>query len=254
MGASIVALLSVVAIIALQVPQLEKLSNKGKNASLEDLKKAENSEKLRLNLMQKLPSFGFDNLVADWTFINFLLYFGDDIVRQQTGYSLNPEYFEVILDRDPYFLNAYLFLSSSTTLYSGMPERSVALMEKGLKSLSPKSPPKSYYIWRYKGTDELLFLGNNQAAKKSYAQAAQWASSYSDDESKNVAISSRQTSQFLAKNPNSKSAQVNAWMLILQNAFDDRTRQVAISRIEALGGKVSITEQGEVKVQLPKQD
>lgn len=251
-GTSLVALLCVGGITALQVPKLEELSSEAKNASLEDLQKEEQSEKLRLNLMQKLPSFGFDNLVADWTFINFLLYFGDDIARSQTGYSLSPEYFEIILAHDPYFLKAYLFLSSSTTIYAGMPERSVALMDKGLRFLAPKAPPKSYYIWRYKGTDELLFLGNTQAARKSYEQAAEWASIYTDDESKNVARLSRQTAQFLAKNPKSKSAQINAWMLVLENAFDDRTRQVAISRIQALGGKVSITNQGEVKVQLPK--
>lgn len=251
-GTSLVALLCVGGIAALQVPKLEKLSSEAENVSLEELKKEETSEKLRLNLMQQLPSFGFDNLVADWTFINFLLYFGDDIARSQTGYSLSPEYFEIILAHDPYFLKAYLFLSSSTTIYAGMPERAVALMDRGLRFLSPKAPPKSYYIWRYKGTDELLFLGDTQAAKKSYEQAARWASSYSDDESKSVARLSRQTAQFLAKNPKSKSAQINAWMLVLENAFDDRTRQVAISRIQALGGKVSITNQGEVKVQLPE--
>ena len=254
MGASIVALLSVVAIIALQLPQLEKLSNKGKNASLEDLKKAENSEKLRLNLMQKLPSFGFDNLVADWTFINFLLYFGDDIARSQTGYSLSPEYFEIILAHDPYFLKAYLFLSSSTTIYAGMPERSVALMNKGLRFLAPKSPPKSYYIWRYKGTDELLFLGDRQAAKQSFETAGKWADVYTDDDSKLIAKISHQTAQFLAKNPDSKSAQVSAWTMVLTNAFDDRVRKIAISRIQALGGTVSITSEGQVKVQPPKKD
>lgn len=254
LGLSIVALLCVVAIGALQIPQLNRLNEQAKADSVENLKKDIESERLHLNLLRKLPSFGFDNLIANWTFLNFLQYFGDEIARGKTGYSLSPEYFEVILARDPYFLTAYHFLSGSTTLYAGMPERSVALMEQGLKSLSPQVPPKSYYIWRYKGTDELLFLGNTQAAKQSFNEAAQWANTYSDPESKSVARVSRQTAQFLASNPKSKSAQVDAWMLVLGNAFDDRTRQVAISRIQALGGKVTITEQGQVDVQLPKED
>jgi hypothetical protein len=243
-----------VAIGALQIPQLNKLSDKAKTASLENLKREVESERLRLNLLKQLPSFSFDNLVADWTFINFLQYFGDDLARSKTGYSLSPEYFEIILARDPYFLDAYPFLSSSTTLYAGMPERSVALIKQGLKFLSPKVPSKSYYIWRYKGTDELLFLGNTEAAKQSFEKAAQWGSNYSDAESKKVATFSRQTAQFLASNPKSKSAQINAWMIILENAFDERTRQSAIIHIQALGGKVSITSQGQVKVQLPKKD
>lgn len=253
-GASIVALLCVAAIAALQIPKLNKLNNQAKTASVADIERETDAEKLRLNLLRKFPSFGFDNMVANWTFLNFAQYFGDDTARTKTGYALSPEYFEVILNHDPYFLDAYRFLSSSTTLYAGMPERTVALMEQHLKFLSPKAPTNSYYIWRYKGTDELLFLGNAQAAKQSFETAGEWASSYSDNESKNVAMFSRETAQFLATNPESKSAQIGAWTVILNNAFDNRVRQIAISRIRALGGQVSITPQGQVNVQLPKQE
>jgi hypothetical protein len=127
-------------------------------------------------------------------------------------------------------------------------------MEKGLKSLSPQGPPQSYYVWRYKATDELLFLGDAQAARKSYEKAAEWASVHSDEESKNIARISRQTAGFLARNPVSKRAQVSAWAMVLNNATDDRTRELAISRIAALGGEVSFTPQGAVKLRLPQID
>ncbi len=253
-GTSIVALLCIGSIVALQLPQLDKISNKATNTSVESFKREIESEKLRLNLLNSIPSFGFNNLAADWTFISFILYFGDDEARAKTGYALSPEYFEDILNRNPYFLDAYPFLSSSTTLYAGMPARTIALMEKYLKFLAPKSPPKAYYIWRYKGTDELLFLGNSQAAKQSFETAGKWADAYTDDDSKLVAKLSHQTAQFLAKNPNSKSAQVSAWSMVLNNAFDDRVRKIAISRIQALGGTVSITPDGQVKVRSPKKD
>jgi hypothetical protein len=253
-SALIVPLFCVSAIGALQVPQLNNLKNSSTDASVTALNRELELEKMRLNLLQKLPSLGFNNLIADWSFLNFLQYFGDDSARAKTGYTLSPEYFEVVLNRDPYFLGAYFFLSGSTTLYAGMPDRTIALMEKGLKFLSPKVPPQSYYIWRYKGTDELLFMGNSQAAKQSFETAAQWANSYTDAESQNVARLSRRTAKFLASNPESKSAQVSAWTLVLNNAFDDRTRQFAISKIRALGGQVSISPQGEVKINLPKKD
>lgn len=249
-----VVVLCILGVGFLQLPQLKQINSIKTTASLEDIKKEIQSEKLRLNLLRQLPTFGFDNLIADWVFINFLLYFGDDEVRLKTGYSLSPEYFEVILARDPYFLQAYLFLSSSTSLYAGRSERSVALMEKGLKLLTPKVPLKSYYVWRYKGIDELLFLGDAQAAKQSFATAAQWASTYADEESKQVAAISQRTAEFLAQNPNSKSAQVGAWTMVLSNQVDEQTRNLAIKRIEALGGKVSITPQGAVQVSPPKQD
>lgn len=254
LGALVVILLCGLAIGSLQVPQLKQLATKAKTASPEELNKELQAEKLRLKLLQKTPSFGFDNILADWVMLGFLSYFGDDSAREQTGYSLSPEYFEIIVDRDPRFLQAYLGLSTSISMYAAMPEKSVALMEKGLKSLSPKAPPRSYYVWRYKGTDELLFLGDAQAARKSFEKAAEWASVYADPDSQNVAAISRQTAQFLARNPNSKYAQVGAWSMVLQNAVDDRTRQIAISRIEGLGGKVVVTPEGEVRVQLPEKD
>lgn len=249
----LVALLCVLGVGVLQVPQLKQLSSSKKNALPKMLKREIQSEKLRLNLVRQLPTFGFDNLIADWIFINFLQYFGDDEVREKTGYSLSPEYFEVILTHDPYFLQAYLFLSTSTSLYAAMPEQSVALMEKGLKSLSPRVPQKSYYIWRYKGIDELLFLGDANAAKQSFATAAQWASTYSDEESKQVAAISGRTAEFLARNPKSKSAQIAAWTMVLSNKIDEQTRKLAIKRIEALGGEVYITPQGALQVRPPKE-
>lgn len=251
---TIIAVACVVGIGFLQQLQISKLKSTNQIKSDEALKREIDFERTHLNLMEQLPSFGFDNVIADFTFLNFLQYFGDKSVRDKTGYSLSPEYFEVILKHDPYFLEAYRFLSSSTTLYAGMPERTISLMEENLNFLSPKVPFHSYYIWRWKGIDELLFMGNAQAAKQSFETAAQWASIYSDDESKDVKKISRQTLQFLTTNPKSKSAQISAWMLVLNNAFDDRTRKLAINRIQALGGQVSVTPEGELKVELPKKD
>src|SRR4028119_1932256 len=105
LAVSIVALLSVTAIAVLQVPQLNYLRNKAKSTSSEALQKEIDSEKVRLDLLRKIPAFGLDNLLADWVFLNFLQYFGDDEARQLTGYRLSPDYFEVIIDREPRFLD-----------------------------------------------------------------------------------------------------------------------------------------------------
>jgi len=252
--ASSVTLLCILGVGILQVPQLHKIISSQKTASSEKLQREIRSEQLRLSLMRQLPTFGFDNLTADWVFLNFLQYFGDDQVREKTGYGLSPDYFAVIVARDPRFLAAYSFLSTSTSIYAARPELSVALMAKGLKSLSPTVPQRSYYIWRYKGIDELLFLGDAKAAKYSFEMAAKWASFYPDEESKQVEALSQGTAKFLAHNPKSKSAQIAAWVMVLNNQVDDRTREIAITRIKALGGKVFITTQGAAQVQLPKGD
>lgn len=250
----IVVFLCFFGIASLQVPNLNRILSKSKNASIAELNQELETEKNRLKLIKNLPSFGFNNLIADWVMLNFIQYFGDDIARDRTGYTLSPDYFEIIVDRDPKFFESYIFLSTSTTLYAGKPEKSVALMEKGLSYLSPEMPGKYYYVWRYKGIDELLFLGNSKAAQNSFETAAKWASIRADLESQNVAALSQRTAGFLSKNPNSKSAQVGAWAMVLGNAVDDRVRELAIDRIQKLGGKVTVTPETGVQVSLPKED
>ncbi|OLP17277.1 hypothetical protein BST81_15780 [Leptolyngbya sp. 'hensonii'] len=253
-GAFVVAIACTAALGSMQIPQLHQLSSKPTDLSTEQVKQAVEAETLYLRLLRQLPSFGFENLVADWTFLNFLQYFGDDPARLKSDYRLSPEYFEIILRRDPRFLLAYFFLSGSTSIYAGMPERTIEIMDMGLKFVSPRNPPKSYYIWRYRGVDELLFLGDPQASQRSFEKAAEWASSYSDPESQFIAAVSQRTAQFLARNPRSKLAQFSAWTMILTSAVDERTRKRAVIEIQALGGKVFIGPDGRYQVRPPTSD
>lgn len=244
----------ILGVALIQFPQLQKLIASKQSVSVETLEKEIKSESLRLNFLKKTPSFGYDNFIADLVYLNFAQYFGDDEVRDKTGYGLSPEYFEVILERDPRFLAAYRSLSISTSLYAAMPERAIALSEKGLKSLSPFIPEKSYYVWRYKGVDELLFLGDAKASQKSFTTAANWASNFSDQESQLIANTSQKTAEFLSRNPNSKYAQISTWAMVLNNQVNEKTRNRAIREIEALGGKVIKTPEGTNKILFPPKD
>ncbi|MBD1996775.1 hypothetical protein H6G00_09105 [Leptolyngbya sp. FACHB-541] len=244
----------VLGISLLQQPQLARLKSAVTDASPEELKQQDAAQIVYLNLVQRSPAFGFDNLVADWIFLDFLQYFGETPVRNQIGYDLSSEYFEAILNHDPYFKDAYFFLSGSTTLYAGRPDRTIDIMNEHLSQLSPRVPDEAYFVWRYKGTDELLFLGDSQAAQRSFEKAAEWASIYSDPESQAIAQISQQTAEYLANNPESKSARISAWVTVLGNAFDENTQRYAISQIEALGGNVSVDEQGRLQIQQPEGD
>ncbi len=267
----VVALLCLVAVGRLQSLRLNKLIDRANIVSPAEINQEVEAEKLRLKLLQTTPSFGFDNIIAVWTWLNFNQYFGDDLARQQTGYSLSPEYFKIIVERDPRFLESYVGLSTSISLFAGKPKESVALMEKGLSLMcmdsgltleecefpTPKIPRRAYYIWRYKAIDELLFLENIKTAQESFARAAQWAGTYSDPESQQVAALSRATAEFLAGNPNReriRATQASAWASVLVNSLntnDRRTRDQVIRQIEARGGKVTISPEGGVSVQLP---
>jgi hypothetical protein len=246
--------LCVLGVGLLQYPRMQKLLHSNKTASTETLQQEINLERLRLIFLQKLPAFGYDNIIASWVYLNFLQYFGDDEVRFKTGYSLSPEYFEVILKHDPRFLKAYLGLSISTSMYAAKPERTIELIERSLESLSPWVPQNSYYVWRYKAVDELLFLGDSLSAKQSFETAANWASHYSDEEAKLVATVSQRTAEFLSRNPDSRIAKIAAWTMVLNNQVDEKTRKRAISKIEALGGQVITHLDGTFRIKFPEQD
>ncbi len=239
--------------VYLQIPQLASIKDRGKSLSKEVLQREEARSAARLALAKNLPTFGYRNLVADWYFIDFIQYFGDEL-RQKAGYGSAMEYFDAILDRDPRFLYGYFYLSSTGSLYAGAPERSVSIMNRGLKSLSPQVPYRGYFIWRLKATDELLFLGRVADARNSMLTAAEWARQSTDPQGQNVAKLSQKTAAYLARNPNSKQAQFDAWNMVIGAAVDDVAIKRAIAGIKALGGNVTVTPTGELKVTAPPKD
>ena len=241
-------------IIYLQTHQLAALKYQRKVLTKPALQQEEAKLKAQLTIAKTLPTFGFDNLVANWHFLDFVQYFGDTEVREKAGYGAAMEYFDAILDRDPRFLYGYFYLSSTGSLYAGQPERSVAIMNRGLKFLSPKVPNRGYYIWRLKAVDELLFLGKVPEARQSMLTAADWARQNPDREGQNVAQLSQKTANYLARNPNSKQAQFDAWSSVLSTAVDDFVVQRAIAGIRSTGGKVTISPTGEFKVVAPVKD
>ncbi|MFH7242699.1 MAG: hypothetical protein ACHWZW_07590 [Spirulina sp.] len=214
----------------------------------EQLRLQEEQDRLRLSLLRRMPSFGYDNMIANWTFLNFLQYFGNVDARRQVGYTVSPEFFEVIVDRDPRFVAPYIFLSTSTSMFAGQPERAVAMMQRGLKSMTATLPPGGYRVWRYLGIDQLLFLGDGDGARQSFEMAAAWADQSDEPEAAAVAQASRQTAAFLVENPTSKAAQISAWIQVINLAVDEQVQRIAVERIQALGGEILDLGEGRVTV------
>jgi len=246
-----IALVSAASIGLLQTQRLATLKGAAGAQSASEQSAEAMRQREQLAALKQLPSFGFKNLIADWVMLKFIQYFGDIEARRQTGYGLSPDYFDVILARDPYFKDGYLFLSASGTLFAGQPQRTVEIFERSLTHLTPTTPEQAYVIWRYKGSDELLFLGDSEAAAQSFATAADWARVYNDPQSQAIAAQSRQTAQFLQENPDSRAAQISAWGIVLSNAFDDATQQLAIQKIEQLGGRVETDASGRFRIITP---
>lgn len=244
--------LSLLAIVSLQKSTLKEQESL---LSLEDYQQQEQLEKLQLDVFKGIPTFGFDNLVADWIYLRFIQYFGDGEARGETGYSLSPDYFELVVDRDPHFVDAHLKLAASTSLFAGKPQESVKFLGQSVeatpsKLISPVYPP--YYLWIYKGVDQLLFLGDIEGAKQSYSMAADWAQTYPDEASQRLAARQRDTVQFLKTNPRSKIPQIGAWSMVLSSAANEKTQERAIAEIKALGGQIIVDPEGNLRVSVPE--
>ena len=255
MLAPAVAIACVGVISALQTSKLKSFQGEAKqNKTPEAYQQEALQTQSSVALLQKMPSFGLDNLVADWAFLNFLQYFGDRTARRQTDYQIAPAFFEIIVDRDPRFLDAYFYLSTSISLFAAQPQTAVDLIKTGLESMSPETAPRAYYIWRSKGTDELLFLGDTQAASQSFLKAADWITNSNDPKRSALAIDARETAQFIRQYPNSRRVQIVGWINILTNAADDQTRERVSQEIKALGGEFITTEDGNTEVKLPPEN
>lgn len=208
----------------------------------------EKAFKSAIKFQKSLPTFGLNNLVADWNYLQFIQYFGDAEAREVTGYSLVTDYFEVAVDKDPYFTQSFLSFSAANSLFAGQPKKTVKLINRVLENASPDLPGYPFLLWTYKATDEILFLGNLGAAKDSYERAAEWAAMRDDDVGREMAKRYRTSANYLASNPNSIDARIGAWTNVLSQAQDTKTQQHAINELEKLGVEINITEEGQINI------
>jgi hypothetical protein len=231
--------------------QLQTTKQSQNIATKTQYQQAEKEQKISLDFLKRSPNLGFDNIIADWIYLNFIQYFGDTTARDQTSYELSSQYFEAIVDRDPRFVMAYSLLDPATSLFAGQASRSVEIMDKGLKTLT-KNIPDAYLVWTYKGIDELLFLGKGKEAQQSYEKAAEWALYQGDEKSILLGKRFAEMAKFLENNHDSKKAQAGSWLMVLSNAKDKKTVDIALDKIRRLGGKVNI-EGNIVNVSFPDQ-
>jgi hypothetical protein len=245
--------------LALQLPQLNQ---RLMGQTLESDQKATKQEETRLQFLNRFPpkGFGFNNTIANFAFINFLQYFGDDVARidHKTGFGLSPKYFEVIVDRNPRFLNAYLYLSTSVSMFAGSPRKAIALYSKGLESLSPELQPYAYSVWRRKATDELLFMGDASASRQSHLKTAEWVerAKFGPDalpETKFIAQWSRESAAWLSEKRDLRSAQIAAWSVVLASAVDRKTVQTIALELDKIGLEIIAGENGKLSI-IPKKN
>ncbi|NJM48571.1 MAG: hypothetical protein HC860_22350 [Alkalinema sp. RU_4_3] len=195
---------------------------------------AEAQQALSLNALNRLPKggLGFNNMIADWAFLRFLDYYGDEEARDKTGFGTSPIFFDVITSRDPRFVDTYLFLSGTLSYQLGQPELAMKYMQRGLDALSPQTHARAYQVPSLMGMDQLLLLGDTTGASQSYAKAANWAAGSIDPQEREVAQIFNRVSTYLNGDPDSSRVRFWAWSQIFaqSRAIDDRKTQARAAK------------------------
>ncbi|MDC0834472.1 hypothetical protein AY599_01390 [Leptolyngbya valderiana BDU 20041] len=240
----VVAGIAAAGAIAMQWSRLDRVSSREI-----DPVRAERQAEIQLELLERSPTLGFDNLVADWVFLRYLQYFGDEEARQQTGCDLSDRYFEIVTQRDPRFLNSYMFISSGVSYCQGKPEKTIELLDRGIEAISPATHDRAFILPLFQALDRFLLLNDIEGAIASYELAANWAK-----EARFTSAAERyaRTAQYLRDDPNSVEALFIGWQEVYRNAIDDSVRQRAITELESLGARVERQPNGEIRFVLPE--
>ncbi len=177
-------------------------------------------EALYIKSLKYLPpnGFGFNNLIADWGFLRMLQYVGDVPAREVAGYGAAPAFFELISQRDPRFVESYLFASGTLSYELGMPEESIKVLDRGLAALDPTQHKGAHTLWTLKAMDQLLLLGDAAGASESYRMGAEWAAQSPDPEWRKDAPILQRTSEFLKTDPDSTTVRFWAWATVFAQA------------------------------------
>lgn len=239
------------AIAGIVMIQLDRLRQPSIN--LETPQQVEQQERLRLDLLSGMPSFGFNNMIANWTFLNFIQYYGDEPARKITGYALSPKYFDLVTQHDPRFVETYLFVSGTISHQLGQPELALELMKRGTDALTPQMHPRAFSVWRSAGLDQILLLGDLSSAARSFDMTAKWAAE--SEEYKEFAPNFQGTANFLRSNPDIDLVRFQAWTVVFDDAIasgDQQSIDRAKREILKLGGIERKTAKGEIVFLMPE--
>jgi tetratricopeptide (TPR) repeat protein len=226
-------------IVILQSQEYKKSVQKLNNA---DYLAQEQEQAKSVDWQKQTAHLDFENLKADWSYLDFVQYFGDAKARDTIGYKLVPEYFEAITTIDPRFTTAYLNLAIANSMYAGHPEKTIALMEQVLESVDPASE-QAALLWTSKGLDELLFMGDKQEAIESYEMAAKWQSLTNQKRSDGLTIKDLELALKDTDEIDLKEAQIRAWSSVLVYVRAQPRQREIIDKIASLKVELAALEQ-----------
>lgn len=161
----------------------------------------------------RLVSLGFEQVVADYYWLQFIAYVGDKEARDVDHYEHAHRYLDLITDLDPRFIQAYWFAAFTIGGDQQNPARAAELIARGLKANQD-----NWYLPYLAGVNQFLYARNAKEAAKYYRIAAKYSDAPNWLERQAIILDSQVPS--LVKN-------ANIWLNIFYSVRDDTIRERA---------------------------
>jgi len=117
----------------------------------------------------KLVSLGFDQVIADYYWLEFVSYVGDVRARQKDRYALASHYIKLITELDPNFVQAYWFAAFIVGGDQGRPREAADIIDFGIEHNAD-----SWYLPFIGGVNQYLYAHDEVRAAKYYRQASKY--------------------------------------------------------------------------------
>ncbi len=117
----------------------------------------------------RLVSLGFDQVLADFYWLEFVGYVGDTTQRRVDRYALADQYLELITGLDPTFVQAYWFVAFIIGSEQERPQRADELLNRGIDANRD-----NWILPFIAGNNQYLYANDGVAAARYYRMAAKF--------------------------------------------------------------------------------
>lgn len=172
----------------------------------------------------RLVALGYDQLVADFYWLAFVNYVGDDLARDRDHYAEADKYLDLITGLDPRFVQPYWFCAFTVGAEQKRPLRANQIIQRGIRANQ-----NNWYLPYIAGINLYLFAHDEVGASKYYQAASKFP-----DAPKWLA---RQSEILAAKIPSSIK-EINTWDAIYKTEKATLIRSKAKARLIQLWARV----------------
>lgn len=194
-----------------------------------------------------MVSLGYDQILADIYWLNFIQYFGDTKERLKDHYERCYDYLNLVSVLDPHFIQAYWFAAFSVGTEQKRPDLAEKIISGGLSHNQD-----NWYLPYIAGVNEFINSKDDKKAAKYYKMAAKFPGSppwlarqaqILDTHMPRLFKEIRTWTTVYESNPDglvkttAQNKLIGLWRFVYRHTPDDKSKQEVIRQLDKLGAK-----------------